>query len=758
MSTSQIALLASVQQFLDRQHGLYIDGAPCAAQSENRLTVWDPATGQAIATTAEASPADVDRAVMYAWRAFVDRRWAGRTPADRERILLRFADLVEQHGEELAQLETLEQGKSIAISRAFEVGCTLNWMRYTAGLTTKISGRTLDVSIPFPQGARYQAWTKKEPVGVVAGIVPWNFPLMIGMWKVMPALAAGCSIVIKPSETTPLTLLRVAELATLAGIPDGVFNVVTGSGAGCGAALTAHPQVAKVSFTGSTATGKQIARVAADRLTRVTLELGGKNPAIVLKAADPQWVIEGLMTGSFLNQGQVCAASSRIYIEAPLFDTLVSGFEQAVKSLQVGPGMQETAQINPVVSRAHCDKVAAYLDEARQQKAERISVSAGPDLNRLGFTTDLNEQDVIMGRGERRLFHAVRHIVDRYHPAAVFIYNTCVPAMEGDDLEAVCQAAQTATGVPVIAIDAAGFYGSKNLGNRMAGDVMLRQVIGQREPAPWPDNTPFAPAQRHDIGLIGEFNIAGEFWQVQPLLDELGIRILGSLSGDGRFAEIQTLHRAQANMLVCSRALINVARGLELRYGTPWFEGSFYGIRATSDALRQLATLLGDDDLRRRTDALIAREEQAAEQALAPWREQLRGRKVLLYTGGVKSWSVVSALQDLGMTVVATGTRKSTEEDKQRIRALMGDEAVMLEEGNARTLLDVVYRYQADLMIAGGRNMYTAWKARLPFLDINQEREHAYAGYQGIITLARQLCLTLASPVWPQTHTRAPWR
>ena len=273
----------------------------------------------------------------------------GRPPADRERILLRFADLVEQHGEELAQLETLEQGKSIAISRAFEVGCTLNWMRYTAGLTTKISGRTLDVSIPFPQGARYQAWTKKEPVGVVAGIVPWNFPLMIGMWKVMPALAAGCSIVIKPSETTPLTL------------------------------LTAHPQVAKVSFTGSTATGKQIARVAADRLTRVTLELGGKNPAIVLKDADPQWVIEGLMTGSFLNQGQVCAASSRIYIEAPLFDTLVSGFEQAVKSLQVGPGMQETAQINPVVSRAHCDKVAAYLEEARQQKAELISGSAGPD-------------------------------------------------------------------------------------------------------------------------------------------------------------------------------------------------------------------------------------------------------------------------------------------------------------------------------------------------------------------------------------------
>ncbi|PKX81512.1 nitrogenase molybdenum-cofactor biosynthesis protein NifE [Pectobacterium peruviense] len=387
----------------------------------------------------------------------------------------------------------------------------------------------------------------------------------------------------------------------------------------------------------------------------------------------------------------------------------------------------------------------------------RGSQSSGPAINRLGFTTDLNEQDVIMGRGERRLFHAVRHIVERYDPAAVFIYNTCVPAMEGDDIEAVCRAASVAVGVPVIAVDAAGFYGSKNLGNRLAGEVMAKQVIGTREPAPWRDDTPFSPAQRHDIGLIGEFNIAGEFWHVQPLLDELGIRVLGNLSGDGRFAEIQTMHRAQVNMLVCSRALINVARTLEQRYGTPWFEGSFYGVRAMSDALRQLAAMLDDPDLMQRTETVIAREEATAQQALAPYRARLQGRKVLLYTGGVKSWSVVSALQDLGMTVVATGTRKSTEEDKQRIRELMGDDAIMLDEGNARTLLDVAYRYGADLMIAGGRNMYTAYKARLPFLDINQEREHAYAGYRGIVTLAEQLCLTLESPIWAQTHQRAPW-
>lgn len=378
MSESQVAVLPDVQQFLDRQHGLWIEGQQTASDGEKRLNVFNPATGEVIASTADASVEDVDRAVMSGWRAFVARSWCGKLPAERERILLRFADLVEKHREELAQLETLEQGKSITISRMFEVECTLNWMRYTAGLTTRIAGKTLELSIPLPQGARYQAWTRKEPIGVVAGIVPWNFPLLIGMWKVMPALAAGCSIVIKPSETTPLTMLRVAELACEAGVPEGVFNVVTGSGAVCGAALTSHPHIAKVSFTGSTATGKQIARAAADTLTGVTLELGGKNPAIVLKDANPDWVIEGLMMGSFLNQGQVCAASSRIYIEAPLFDTLVSGFEQAVKSLSVGPGMSPDAFINPLASRAHCDKVQTFLDEAKSQNAELITGSAGP--------------------------------------------------------------------------------------------------------------------------------------------------------------------------------------------------------------------------------------------------------------------------------------------------------------------------------------------------------------------------------------------
>ncbi len=384
--------------------------------------------------------------------------------------------------------------------------------------------------------------------------------------------------------------------------------------------------------------------------------------------------------------------------------------------------------------------------------------SSGPELYRLGFTTDLSEQDVIMGRGERRLYHSVKHIVEHYQPAAVFVYNTCVPAMEGDDIEAVCKAAAAKVGVPVIPVDAAGFFGSKNLGNRIAGEVMVNKVVGTGEPAPWPVNATIPAEKGHSVALIGEFNIAGEFWNVQPLLDELGIRVLCTLAGDARFHEVQTMHRSELNMLVCSRALVNVARKLEEKYGTPWFEGSFYGVRDMSLSLRSFASRLGDPELQERTEVLIAREEAAVEAQLAQYRARLQGKRVLLYTGGVKSWSVVSALQDLGMKVVATGTRKSTEEDKARIRELMGEDAIMLDEGNPRLLLDVVYQQKADMMIAGGRNMFTAYKGKIPFLDINQEREHAFAGYKGMVELARQICLTLESPVWSQARSRAPWQ
>ena len=384
--------------------------------------------------------------------------------------------------------------------------------------------------------------------------------------------------------------------------------------------------------------------------------------------------------------------------------------------------------------------------------------STGRALYRVGMTTDLTEQDVIMGRSEKRLFHAIKQAISSYHPAAVFVYNTCVPALIGDDIEAVCTASARRFGVPVIPIDAAGFYGTKNLGNRIAGEAMVKYVIGTREPDPLPPAAKEFGIRIHDVNLIGEYNIAGELWHVLPLLDEMGLRVLCTLSGDACYREVQSMHRAEVNMLVCSKAQVNVARQLKERYGTPWFEGSFYGVRATSDALRHFARLIGDASLIERTEGLIAREEAVVDRALASYRERLRGKRALLYTGGVKSWSVVSALQDLGIGVVATGTRKSTEEDKARIRELMGDDAQMIEHGNPRALLDAAYAQRADLLIAGGRNLYTAIKARLPFLDINQEREFGYAGYAGMLTLADRLTKALESPVWAAVRRLPPWQ
>ncbi|MBK7954450.1 MAG: nitrogenase iron-molybdenum cofactor biosynthesis protein NifE [Candidatus Accumulibacter sp.] len=382
--------------------------------------------------------------------------------------------------------------------------------------------------------------------------------------------------------------------------------------------------------------------------------------------------------------------------------------------------------------------------------------SSGPTLYRIGMTTDLTEQDVIMGRGEKRLFLAIKQAIDDYAPKAVFVYSTCVPALIGDDLEAVARAASERWGVPVVAVDCAGFYGTKNLGNRIAGEAMFKYVIGTREPEPLPAAAQRPGVRVHAVNLIGEYNIAGEFWYVAPLFDELGLRILCTLSGDARFHEVQTMHRAQVSMVVCAKALLNVARKLEADFGVPFFEGSFYGISDTSQAFRDFARLLGDADLTARTEAMIAREEAKIRTALEPWRARLAGKRVLLYTGGVKSWSVVSALQDLGMTVVATGTNKS-EEDKARIREIMGEQTKMITDGSPKALLQAYHDYQADLLIAGGRNLYTALKARIPFLDINQEREFGYAGYDGMLELVRQLALTLESPVWRKVRARAPW-
>jgi phenylacetaldehyde dehydrogenase len=351
---------------------------PVSGQYSN---VYNPADGTVVAQVAEGNAADADLAIAAAHAAHVDGRWRNLTPVMRERILLKYADLVEQHADELAQMETIEQGKSILIARHVEVGGSIDFMRYAAGLTTKLVGSSFESSIPTPPGKRATAFTRREPVGVVAAIAPWNFPLSIALWKIMPALAAGNTLVLKPAEITPLTALRLGELALEAGVPPGVFNVITGKGSVAGTAMTSSKLVGKITFTGSTPVGKIIGRAAIENMTRVSLELGGKNPSIVLKDADIDLTVDGLLLGAFFNNGQVCAACSRAYIEAPIYDKIVAALEAAVKGMSVGPGMDPSAQVNPVVSKMQQNSVRDFLSDAMDKKAELIQGADGPNPN-----------------------------------------------------------------------------------------------------------------------------------------------------------------------------------------------------------------------------------------------------------------------------------------------------------------------------------------------------------------------------------------
>jgi nitrogenase molybdenum-iron cofactor biosynthesis protein NifE len=387
----------------------------------------------------------------------------------------------------------------------------------------------------------------------------------------------------------------------------------------------------------------------------------------------------------------------------------------------------------------------------------RGSRSSGSDLYRLGLTTDISDLDATMGNGEERLQQAIDMAVARFAPAAVFVYVTCVPAMLGADVDVVVRRAADRWKLPVLAVHCAGFLGNKNFGQRVAGEVLFREVIGTREPEPLPETARARPYRTHDINLIGEWNVGGEFWAVAPLFDELGLRILCTLSGDSRFRDVQTMHRAKANMLVCSKALSTLTRQLQKRYGTPYFEGSFYGVTDTSQAFRNVARLIGDHDLIRRTEQLIQREESLVVAAIEPLRQRLRGRRALIFTGGFKSWSTVSAVQDLGMTVVATGIEKSTDEDKARIVQLLGPNARMLDNNDQFALIRTFEDSGADVLLAGDRYIYPALKARIPFVDLDHVRDIGYAGYRGAIALARRIHDAVEHPIWHQVRQAPPW-
>ena len=354
-------------------------------------------------------------------------------------------------------------------------------------------------------------------------------------------------------------------------------------------------------------------------------------------------------------------------------------------------------------------------------------------LCRMGFTTDMSEMDIVYG-AETKLSAAIRETFEKVRPKAIFVYSTCVSGLIGEDIEAVCKKAEEEFGIRVIPVSAPGFVGPKNLGNRIAGEVLLDHVIGTGTP---PETTGY------DINLIGEYNVAGDLWLVEPVLKRAGFNLLSRMTGNATFEEITWAHHAKLNVVVCSRALINIAKGMEQKYGIPYVEVSFFGKTEMAKALRLMGSMIqgskgSKEQLCEKIEEIIAIQEQKLHERLRSY-EHLRGKKAVLYTGGVKSWSFISALMDLGIEIVAVGTKKSTAEDEEKMKEILGDDAPLVEDVTPKNLAKLLKERNADILVAGGRNQYLAIKEGYPFIDVNQERHVAYAGYDGLVNIAEQI-------------------
>jgi nitrogenase molybdenum-cofactor synthesis protein NifE len=379
--------------------------------------------------------------------------------------------------------------------------------------------------------------------------------------------------------------------------------------------------------------------------------------------------------------------------------------------------------------------------------ATRGSLSSGSQLYQTAFTTDLGESNIIFGGG-KKLYQAILDVAQRYNPAAVFVYATCITTLIGDDIDSVCKLAAQKIDIPVVYVNPPGFIGSKNSGNRIGNQALLKYVIGTLEPE---FTTPF------DINIIGEYNVAGDLWNVLPLFKRLGIRVLSKIAGDARYKEVCYAHRAKLNVVICSNLVLPMAQTMQELYEIPYVEESFFGVENLNHCLRNIAATLGDKYLQERTELLIKEENTAIDIALAPYRAQLKGKRIILASGGVKNWSFILAAKDLGMEVIATTGAKTTEEEKAKIKQLLGKDSIVLADGTPEALLQVLKNTKADVLISGSGNQYTALKAQIPFLDVNHERHHAYAGYVGLVELARKLHEALYSPVWAQVSKPAPW-
>lgn len=358
----EIGATGTVIDFISRPRKMMIGGKWVEAVSGETLDVFNPATEDIIAKVPAGDKADVDLAVKAARKAFESGPWPSMTPSERGKMIWRIGDLILEHCDELAEIESLDNGKPVGVAKVADVPLSADMFHYMAGWTTKTHGKTIPLSVLYTPGVQYHSYTRPEPIGVVGQIIPWNFPLLMAAWKLAPALATGCTVVLKVAEETPLSALRLGELLQEAGLPDGVANIVTGFGETAGAALAAHPDVEKVAFTGSTEVGRSIVKAAAVDLKKVSLELGGKSPNVVLHDADLETAIPGASNAIFFNHGQCCCAGSRLYVEDKVFDKVVAGVSEFAKNIKVGPGLDPTTEMGPMVSKIQHERVSGYLD------------------------------------------------------------------------------------------------------------------------------------------------------------------------------------------------------------------------------------------------------------------------------------------------------------------------------------------------------------------------------------------------------------
>jgi phenylacetaldehyde dehydrogenase len=361
------AILDSVSSFLTEDHGLLIGGRWQPAASGETFAVENPAQENTIANVARGDGEDVKRAVGAARRAFEDSAWRRMNPSARGQLLWRLADRIEAQAEEFAQLESLDNGKPLAVALAADVALTVDHFRYYAGWATKVEGETIPIN--SGDGAAYLDYTMREPIGVVGQIIPWNFPLLMAAWKLAAALACGNTVVLKPAEQTPLTALLLAKLICEVGFPEGVVNVVTGFG-DAGAALASHPEVDKVAFTGSTEVGHEIVKASAGNLKRVSLELGGKSPAIVFDDADLELAAAGVAGAIFFNHGQCCCAGSRLFAASAIREELVERVSAIAQSTRLGDGFDPETEMGPLVSKEQYERVTGYISSGSEQGAQ----------------------------------------------------------------------------------------------------------------------------------------------------------------------------------------------------------------------------------------------------------------------------------------------------------------------------------------------------------------------------------------------------